>query len=210
MQYRRFGETGLVVSRLGFGAMTFGTVESAIKGVWKTDQSAADALVARALEAGITFFDTADAYADGQSEEMLGRALGTHRRDVVVSTKVGFRVGGEALLHAGLSYRRVIEAVGDSLHRLRTDYLDVLSLHTPDPFTPLDETLHALDDVVRRGWVRYVGYSNFPAWLAAQMVERQRGRGYAPMAAAQMYYSLLGRTSSSSTSLSHARWVSRT
>ena len=97
MQYRRFGETGLVVSRLGFGAMTFGKAESAIKGVWKTDQRAANALVSRALEAGITFFDTADAYADGQSEEMLGRALGTHRRDVVVSTKVGFRFGGEAI-----------------------------------------------------------------------------------------------------------------
>jgi aryl-alcohol dehydrogenase-like predicted oxidoreductase len=168
MQYTRLGTTGLVVSRLGFGAMTFGTGEGPMGSVWKTDQTAADAIVGHALERGVTLFDTADAYAGGESEEMLGRALGSHRR-------------------------RVVDAVAASLRRLNTDWIDLLSLHTVDPFTPLDETLRALEDVVRRGWVRYVGYSNFPAWMAATMVERQRAHGYATMCAAQMYWSLAGR-----------------
>jgi aryl-alcohol dehydrogenase-like predicted oxidoreductase len=192
MQYTRLGTTGLVVSRLGFGAMTFGTGEGPMGSVWKTDQTAADAIVGHALERGVTLFDTADAYAGGESEEMLGRALGSHRRRVVLSTKIGFRLG-EGLLDAGLSYRRVVDAVAASLRRLNTDWIDLLSLHTVDPFTPLDETLRALEDVVRRGWVRYVGYSNFPAWMAATMVERQRAHGYATMCAAQMYWSLAGR-----------------
>jgi aryl-alcohol dehydrogenase-like predicted oxidoreductase len=180
------------VSRLGFGAMTFGSGSGPMGSVWKTPQDTADALVGRALDAGVTFFDTADAYAGGQSEEILGKALRGKRDDVVVSTKIGFRTG-EALLAAGSSYRHVIDAVTASLRRLGTDWIDLLSLHVPDPFTPLDETLRALDDVVRRGWVRYVGYSNFPAWSAATMVERQRAAGYAPMVAAQMYWSLAGR-----------------
>ncbi|MGP6159644.1 MAG: aldo/keto reductase [Vulcanimicrobiaceae bacterium] len=193
MLYTRLGNSGLIVSRLGFGVMTFGTATGGLKGVWKADQATADALVAQALEAGVTFFDTADAYSGGQSEEMLGKALGKRRAGVVVSTKIGFRVEGEALVASGLSYRRILEATEASLRRLGTDYVDVLSLHTPDPFTPLDETLRGLDDVVRRGWVRYVGCSNFPAWQAATMLERQKARGFAPLIAAQMYYSLLGR-----------------
>jgi len=192
MQYTRLGTTGLIVSRLGFGAMTFGSGDGPMGSVWKTDQGAADAIVGHAIERGVTLFDTADAYAGGQSEEMLGRALGSHRRRVVLSTKIGFRLG-EAMLDAGLSYRRIVDAVAASLRRLNTDWIDLLSLHTVDPFTPLDETLRALEEVVRRGWVRYVGYSNFPAWMAATMVERQRARGYATMCAAQMYWSLAGR-----------------
>jgi aryl-alcohol dehydrogenase-like predicted oxidoreductase len=193
MQYGKLGASGLVVSRFGFGVMTFGTATDGLKGVWKTGQETANELVGHALNAGITYFDTADAYSGGESETMLGKALGARRRDVVISTKIGFRVEGTALLAAGLSYRRVFEAVEDSLRRLSTDYIDVLSLHVPDPYTPLDETLRALEDLVRRGWARYVGYSNYPVWQAATMLERQRARGYSPMAAAQMYYSLLGR-----------------
>ncbi|MGD1067341.1 MAG: aldo/keto reductase [Vulcanimicrobiaceae bacterium] len=192
MQYTRLGSTGLIVSRLGFGAMTFGSGDGPMGSVWKTDQRAADAIVGHAIDRGVTLFDTADAYASGESEEMLGRALGSHRRRVVLSTKIGFRLG-EGMLDAGLSYRRIVDAVAASLRRLNTDWIDLLSLHTVDPFTPLDETLRALEDVVRRGWVRYVGYSNFPAWMAATMVERQRAQGYATMCAAQMYWSLAGR-----------------
>ncbi len=173
--------------------MTFGSAERGIKGVAKADGATATTLVAAALDAGVTFFDTADAYSDGESEVLLGKALGVHRRDVVVSTKIGFRVGNPALVHAGLSYRRIIDATENSLRRLGTDYVDVLSLHNSDPLTPLDETLRGLEDVVRRGWVRYVGYSNYPTWQAATMLERQRARSFSPMIAAQMYYSLLGR-----------------
>jgi aryl-alcohol dehydrogenase-like predicted oxidoreductase len=193
MQYTTLGSSGLIVSKLGFGVMTFGSAERGIKGVAKAGGTTANTMVAAALDAGVTFFDTADAYSEGESEVMLGKALGVHRRDVVVSTKIGFRVSDPALVHAGLSYRRIIEATEDSLRRLGTDYIDVLSLHNPDPFTPLDETVRGLEDVVRRGWVRYVGYSNYPTWQAATMLERQRARGFAPMVAAQMYYSLLGR-----------------
>lgn len=192
MQYSQLGTSGLIVSRLGFGAMTFGTGGGRMGAVWKTAQDGADALVGRALEAGVNFFDTADAYARGQSEEILGRALRGKREGIVLSTKIGFRTG-DALIDAGLSYRHVIDAVEGSLRRLGTDWIDLLSLHIPDRFTPIDETLRALDDVVRRGWVRYVGYSNFPAWSAATIVERQRANGYAPMIAAQMYWSLAGR-----------------
>lgn len=192
MKYARLGNTGLVVSRLALGTMTFGSDSGPMSSIWKIDQAQADALVARSLDAGINFFDSADAYCGGQSEEMLARALGKRRGDVVISTKVGFRYT-DPLTASGLSYRRIIEATEASLRRLDTDYIDVLSPHTLDPFTPLDETLRALEHLVQRGYVRYLGYSNHPAWVAATIVERQRARGWSPMVAAQMYYSLLGR-----------------
>lgn len=192
MRYARLGSTGLVVSRMALGTMTFGSGDGPMGAIWKIDQAAADRLVAQSLDRGVNFFDSADAYAGGQSEEMLGRALGKRRGEVVISTKIGFRTG-EALVAAGLSYRRIIEAVEACLRRLGTDYIDVMSFHTLDPFTPVDESLRGLEEVVRRGWVRYVGYSNYPSWLAATILERQRARGFSPMVAAQMYYSLLGR-----------------
>src|SRR5690242_18536542 len=122
MQYARLGDTGLVVSRLAFGAMTFGSGEGAAAAISKVDQWGATELVARALDAGITFFNTADAYAGGQSEELLGQALGARRADVVIATKVGFRTG-EALLHAGLSRGHILSAAEGSLRRLGTDYI---------------------------------------------------------------------------------------
>jgi aryl-alcohol dehydrogenase-like predicted oxidoreductase len=190
MLYTRFGNTGLVVSRLAFGAMTFGSGN--LPTVYKVDDKGADSLVGRALDAGINFFDTADGYANGQSETMLGKLLGARRKDVVLSTKVGMRTG-DALGDTGLSSRHVTTSCEASLRRLGTDYVDLYIVHRIDPMTPLEETLRALDDLVRRGLVRYVGFSNWPAWQAAKAVGLQREHGWAQFVGAQMYYSLVGR-----------------
>jgi aryl-alcohol dehydrogenase-like predicted oxidoreductase len=192
MQYTRLGDTGLVISRMAFGSMTFGSGEGATASVYKVDQSGATRLVACAIDAGVNFFNTADAYADGQSEVMLGKALGARRRDVVIATKVGNRTG-PALIHEGLSRQHIIGAAEESLRRLGTDYIDVYLVHRPDPYTPVEETVEALDHLVRQGKVRYVGFSNWPAWLAAKAVGIQRARGLAQFRAAEMYYSLVGR-----------------
>jgi aryl-alcohol dehydrogenase-like predicted oxidoreductase len=194
MKYARLGNTGLIVSRLSFGVMTFGktAADDPMSSVWKTGQEQANALIGRALDAGINFFDTADMYAGGQSEEMLGRALGQRRQDVIISTKIGFRSGG-AVSRAGASYGYILSAAEACLTRLSTDYLDLLSIHKPDPFTPEEETARALDNLVQRGLVRYVGYSNLPAWQAAKFRGIQEKHGWAPFMAAQMYYSLVGR-----------------
>jgi len=192
MQYTTLGQTGLVVSRLAFGAMTFGVGEL-VPGVSNNiDQTAADQMVGRALDAGINLFDTADAYTSGQSETMLGKALAQRRHGVVIATKVGFRTG-KALTDTGLSARHIIAAAEGSLKRLGTDYIDLYQIHIPDPLTPSEETVRALDDLVRRGLVRYLGFSNFPAWKAARMLTIQERYGYARFVGAQMYYSLLGR-----------------
>jgi aryl-alcohol dehydrogenase-like predicted oxidoreductase len=192
MQYTNFGNTGLLVSRLAFGAMTFG--EGTLVGELKNDidQNTADQMVGMCLDAGINFFDTADMYTTGQSEIMLGKALKRIRDDVVIATKCGFR-SGDAVTASGLSYRYILKAVAASLRRLDTDYIDLFLVHIPDPMTPLEETARALDDVVRKGWVRYVGYSNYPAWKAQKMLAIQQRDARAKWIGAQMYYSLLGR-----------------
>lgn len=194
MQYARLGNTGLVVSRLALGVMTFGSGSGSkpTDAVWKTGQQEADALVGRSLDAGINLFDTADMYADGQSESMLGKTLGKRRKDVVISTKIGFR-SGDAVIHAGASYRYILAVAEASLRRLQTDYIDLLSIHKPDPVTPFEETARALENLVQRGLVRYVGYSNLSAWQAAKFLGIQQRLGFSPFIAAQMYYSLLGR-----------------
>ncbi len=192
MQYTTLGHTGLVVSRLAFGAMTFGTGQL-VPGVTNNiDQAGADQMVGRVLDAGLNWFDTADAYTNGESEIILGKALGNRRHEVVIATKVGFRLG-DAITDTGLSYRHIIASAEGSLKRLGTDYIDLYQLHIPDPLTPLEETVRALDDLVRRGLVRYIGFSNFPAWKAARMLAIQERQGYARFVGAQMYYSLLGR-----------------
>ncbi|MBW4688464.1 MAG: aldo/keto reductase [Komarekiella atlantica HA4396-MV6] len=192
MQYTTLGNTGLVVSRLAFGAMTFGTGEL-VPGITNNiDQTMANQMVNRVLDAGINLFDTADAYTGGQSEIMLGKALENHRHEAVIATKVGFRTGN-ALTDTGLSYRHIIAAAEASLKRLGTDYIDLYQLHIPDPLTPLEETVRALDDLVRRGLIRYIGFSNFTAWKAARILGIQERYGYARFVGAQMYYSLLGR-----------------
>ncbi|MGG3624702.1 aldo/keto reductase [Bacillus gobiensis] len=190
MKYVQLGKSGLIVSRLAFGAMTFGSGK--IPSVYKVSQDQAKELVGQALEAGINFFDTADAYADGQSEEILGRLLGPHRKEVIIATKAGNRVGS-GLIETGLSRKHLFSACDASLARLNTDYIDLYIVHKADPFTPLEETLEALNDLVRLGKVRYIGYSNRPAWMAAQALQMQRERGWATFINGQMYYSLVGR-----------------
>ena len=192
MLYNRLGDTGLIVSRLAFGAMTFGKAEGAFAAIFKVGQDLANELVARSLDRGVNFFNTADAYANGDSEVMLGRALGARRQDAVIATKVGMRTG-EPLLRSGLSRRHLLNAAEDSLRRLGTDYIDVYLVHRPDPHTPIEETVDALDLLVRQGKVRYVGFSNWPAWQAAKAIGLQKARGAEPFRAAEMYYSLVGR-----------------
>lgn len=192
MQYTTLGHTGLVVSRLAFGAMTFGEGQL-VPGVTNNiDQSVADQMVNKALDAGINLFDTADAYTNGQSEIMLGKALGDRRNQAIIATKVGFRTGN-AITDTGLSYRHILASAKASLKRLGTDYIDLYQIHIPDPLTPPEETVRALDDLVRQGLVRYVGFCNIPAWKAARLLGIQERHNYARFVGAQMYYSLLGR-----------------
>jgi len=193
MQYNRLGDTGLVVSRLGFGAMTFGSAkETPFEAISKGDQKLANELVARAIDAGINHFNTADLYTGGQSEEFLAKALGNRRKDVVISTKVGFRAS-PALIDQGLSRRHILDSVEGSLRRLATDFIDVYLVHRMDPHTPVEETAEAMDSLVKSGKVRYIGFSNWPAWVAAKAVGLQRQYGWARFRAAELYYSLVGR-----------------
>ena len=192
MQYALLGNTGLTVSRLAFGAMTFTAGNKALGTIYKVGAELAGELVGRALDAGINFFDTADGYAGGESEALLGAALRPRRDEVVIATKVGFRTG-PALTRAGLSRRHILWSVDQSLKRLGTDWIDVYIAHREDPYTPLEETLAALDAVVRAGKVRYLGFSNWSAWKAAAALEIQKANGLAPFTHGQMYYSLVGR-----------------
>jgi aryl-alcohol dehydrogenase-like predicted oxidoreductase len=192
MRYATLGQTGLIVSRLALGAMTFTAGDRPFGAVYKTEAAAADLLVGRALEAGVNFFDTADVYARGQSEQILGAALKSRRNEVVIATKVGIR-SGSALTQAGLSRRHILWSVEQSLRRLGTDWIDVYIAHVPDPHTPLEETLSALDAVVRAGKVRYLGFSNWSAWTVAAALEIQKANGLAPFTHGQVNYSLLCR-----------------
>jgi aryl-alcohol dehydrogenase-like predicted oxidoreductase len=192
MHTTTLGQTGLTVSRLAFGAMTFTAGNRDIGAVFKVGAQLADQLVGRALDAGINLFDTADGYAGGESETLLGAALKSRRDAVVITTKVGFRTG-PALTQAGLSRRHILWSVDQSLRRLGTDWIDLYVAHREDPHTPLEETLAAFDSVVRAGKVRYLGFSNWSAWKAAAALEIQKANGLAPFTHAQMNYSLLGR-----------------
>ncbi|MGE0742377.1 MAG: aldo/keto reductase [Hyphomonadaceae bacterium] len=191
MQYAKLGDTGLIVSRLCMGVMTFGvnTVNAALG---KVDQDGATKMVDAAIEAGINFFDSANVYSGGQSEEMLGKALGARRKDVVIATKLGFRVG-PAITDAGLSRHNIIAACEASLKRLNTDYIDLYQAHKEDIFTPLDETLEAFDRLVQAGKVRYLGFSNWASWRAATALQMQKERGWAKFVSGQLHYSLLNR-----------------
>jgi len=192
MKYALLGNTGLVVSRLAFGAMTFTAGNRDLATIFKVGEAVADRLVGRAFDAGVNFFDTADGYAGGESETLLGAAIKTRRQQVVLATKVGFRTGAP-LTQAGLSRRHILWSVDQSLKRLGTDWIDIYLVHREDPHTPLEETLSALDAVVRAGKVRYLGFSNWSAWRTAAALEIQRANGLAQFTHGQMYYSLLGR-----------------
>ncbi|MDG4828458.1 aldo/keto reductase [Solwaraspora sp. WMMD1047] len=188
MIYRRLGDSGLVVSVVGIGCNNFGR---------KLDQDGTTAVVDAALDAGINFFDTADIYGEphGGSEEQLGVALRGRRDDVVVATKFGMDMSGmNGPDHGARGSRRYIaRAVEASLRRLGTDHIDLYQFHQPDPGTPIEETLAALDDLVRAGKVRYLGNSNFAGWQIADADWRARTTGRTPFISAQNHYSLLQR-----------------
>ncbi|MBV5298323.1 MAG: aldo/keto reductase [Rhodoferax sp.] len=192
MQYTNLGGSGLIVSRLSFGAMTLG--EGILAGELKTHIGVATAreMLAMARHAGINLIDTADMYTSGQSEQIVGEAIKTERNRWVLSTKAGFR-RGESPTERGLSYHALMQAADASLQRLQTDVIDVYLLHIPDPWTPLEETARAIEDLTRVGKIRYAGYCNYPAWKAQKLLSTQRQAGYKPIITSQMYYSLLGR-----------------
>lgn len=190
MRYSKLGHSGLVVSKLAFGTMTLGAAWAGPLAAFDSKDS--DALVGQALDAGINFFDTADIYHKGESEILLGKALGGRRNEAVIATKVGMRTG-PTLADAGLASRHIHASIDASLTRLGTDHVEVYICHRPDALTPLEETLEALDAVVRAGKARYIGFSNWPAWLAAKAVAMQRANGLARFVTGQMYYSLIAR-----------------
>ena len=193
MQYARMGNSGLIVSRLSFGAMTFTLGNKMMEAVYKVGESLAQEMVDMSIDRGVNFFDTADGYAAGESETLLGRTLGSKRDSVVISTKYGFRGGQEPLIHAGLSKQHTHWACEQSLERLGTDWIDLYTCHRFDPTTPIEETCVALDELVKAGKVRYVGFSNWPAWAVAKALEFQKANNLAPFVSGQIYYSLVGR-----------------
>jgi aryl-alcohol dehydrogenase-like predicted oxidoreductase len=194
MRHTQLGGSGLTVSRLALGTMTFGQYSFATFHA-NVDQAAADRMVGLALEAGVNLFDTAEGYGAGASERVLGAALrrANARDRALIATKVSTFEGGEDPDLRRLSYRHVVGNAEAALRRLGTDWIDLYQLHAPDFVTPWEETLRALDDLVSRGLVRYVGWSNFPAWHAARGRGIQELRGYAPFVSAQIYYSPIGR-----------------
>ena len=191
MNYVNLGRTGLQVSRLCLGTMSFGSSQWR---PWVLDPPAGTAVIAQALDRGINFFDTADMYSNGGSEQVLGAALkGAVKRDaVVIATKVFYPVAGAAD-QGGLSRSHIMRAIDDSLRRLQTDYVDLYQIHRLDPHTPIDETLEALHDVVTAGKARHIGASSMFAWQFARMIYRQRARGWTEFATMQNHYNLVYR-----------------
>ena len=190
MRHTRLGRTGLSVSRLCLGTMTFGL---------QCDEAASRAILDRAAAGGITFLDTADVYpvgggleTVGRTEEIVGRWLEGRRQDFVVATKCVGAMSARPW-DRGASRKHILDAIDGSLRRLRTDYVDLYQLHHPDPETPIDETLRALDDVVRAGKARYVGCSNFPAYQVARAIGRSEVLGVARFDSAQPRYNMLFR-----------------
>lgn len=191
MLYSRLGNSGLVVSRLSLGTMTFGEGGGS-PAIARTRYDDADAIVGRAIDAGVNFLDTADVYSDGESETMLGRIIKDRRDGLIIATKAGWRTG-KALGQTGLSANHLYWSIDQSLKRLGTDHVDVYIAHRSDVNTPLEETLVALDAIVRSGKARYLGVSNWPAWKVAATIEFQRANGLAQFTHVQMMYHLLGR-----------------
>jgi aryl-alcohol dehydrogenase-like predicted oxidoreductase len=194
MDYKTLGNTGLLVSRLCFGTMTFGG-EGIYKVIGSVDQKGADQLVKAAIDGGINFFDTADVYSEGQSEKILGQSfknLGIARSNVVLATKVYGRVG-PGRNDVGASRGHIMDAVEASLRRLQTDYIDLYQIHGNDSITPVEETLSALDALVRQGKVRYIGVSNWQAWKIAKALAISEFRNLARFDTLQAYYSIAGR-----------------
>jgi len=191
MQYHLLGQTDLRVSRLCLGCMTFGEPDRG-KHAWTLPEDSSRPIIQRALEGGINFFDTANSYSDGSSEEIVGRALRdfARRDDVVVATKVYHQVGS---LEEGLSRTQILRSIDDSLSRLGMDYVDLLQIHRWDYRTPIEETLEALDEVVKSGKARFIGASSMHARQFAHALTLQKTNGWAPFVTMQDHYNLIYR-----------------
>ncbi|MBM7045031.1 MULTISPECIES: aldo/keto reductase [Rhizobium] len=197
MRYNQLGNTGLFVSELCLGTMTFGEANpnSTWGSIADVDQALADKIVESSLAAGINFIDTADVYSLGNSEKLLGQALKNlrvPRKDVVIATKV-YGVMGDKPNDRGASRGHIMDSVQASLDRLQTDHIDLYQIHATDSVTPIEETLRAMDDLVSRGLVRYVGVSNWQAWRIAKALGTSERRGFARFETVQAYYSIAGR-----------------
>ena len=192
MQYIRLGQTGLRVSRICLGMMTYGSPSWR---PWVLDEEQGRPFVKRALERGINFFDTADVYSRGRSEEVLGRALrdfGADRDQVVVATKAFYPVN-DGVNARGLSRKHLFDAIDGSLSRLGMEYVDLYQIHRFDPDTPIEETMSALHDIVKAGKARYIGASSMAAWQFAKMLHASDRRGWARFVSMQNHYNLIYR-----------------
>jgi aryl-alcohol dehydrogenase-like predicted oxidoreductase len=183
MEYRHLGRSGLEVSAIGLGTNNFGR---------RVDAEGAALVVHQALDAGINMIDTSNSYGGGLSEEYIGRALKGKRHQAIVATKVSSRMG-EGPNRAGNSRQHIMSEVHNSLRRLDTDYIDLYQIHFPDPNTPIEETLRALDDLVHQGTVRYIGCSNFTAWQVCEAVWTSRSLGLTSFVSVQPRYNMLDR-----------------
>lgn len=196
MRYNNLGRTGLIVSELCLGTMTFGGTDAGIWGkIGRLEQDEADALVKASIEGGIDFIDTANIYSEGRSEQILGqslRNLGINRHEVTIATKVLGRIT-PGVNGAGASRGHIHDQVEASLKRLQTDHIDLYQIHGWDAATPMEETLDALDNLVRRGLVRYIGLSNWAAWQVAKAQGIAERKGNARIASLQSYYTIAGR-----------------
>ena len=195
MKYKTLGDTGLLVSQLCLGTMTFSDGSGIYKHIGDVDQAGADELVRASIDAGINFFDTADVYSAGASETTLGqsfRNLGIARTDVVLATKVYSRMG-QGRNDVGASRGHIMDAVEASLKRLQTDHIDLYQIHATDLVTPIEETMRALDDLIRQGKVRYIGVSNWQAWRVATALGISARLNLARFNTLQAYYSIAGR-----------------
>ena len=195
MRYNLLGKTGLYVSELCLGAMTFGGSKGMWGAIGQLGLKEVVELVSAAFDAGVNFIDTADVYAEGDSERLVGEALKSLKRpreQFVVATKVRGRVG-PGINQVGLSRAHILASIDESLERLGLDHVDLYQIHGFDPVTPIEETVRALDDVVRSGKARYVGFSNLPAWVASHAITFAEQNGLARFQSAQVYYSMVGR-----------------
>src|SRR3981189_2193787 len=195
MEYATLGNTGLLVSKLRFGTMTFGDGRGLFEALSTVAQSGADELVKTSIDGGINFFDTADNYTEGESEKILGQSLknlNIARKDVVIATKVYSRVG-PGRNDIGASRGHIMDGVDASLCRLQTDYIDLYQIHGSDSVTPVEETLRALDALVQQGKVRYIGCSNWQAWKIARALGISEFRNLAQFDTLQAYYSIASR-----------------
>jgi aryl-alcohol dehydrogenase-like predicted oxidoreductase len=191
MEYLPLGNTGLYVSRICLGTMNFGEgpMTAAIGGLGEKD---VQKLVDRAFDAGINFFDTANLYTMGESEKLLGKAIGNRREEAVIATKL-YNPFSKDINSLGTSRKAIMREAEASLKRLGTDYIDLYQVHNWDPTTPLEETLSALDDLVRSGKVRYIGLSNFSGWQIAKAYGISESKRFHKFVSSQSYYSLVGR-----------------